>query len=137
MNEEFGLNGAKEYARKSFADSINHVIAIESDAGGFTPRGISMVAPDSIVELIKSFRNKLEPYGIHQFSQTGAGADIGQLYKDGLVMIGLRPDGHRYFEVHHSAIDVFERVNARELEMGSATMAALIYLLDKYDVVTH
>lgn len=134
MNEEFGLNGAKEYARQSFADSVNHVIAIESDAGGFTPRGISMVAPDSIVDKIKAFRSYLEPYGIHQFSQNGGGADIGQLYKEGLIMIGLRPDGHRYFEIHHAATDVLASVNARELEMGSATMAAVIYLLDKYDI---
>lgn len=135
MNEEFGLNGAKEYAKMTKAAGVNHVIAMESDAGGFSPRGISMVAPDSIIKKIKSFREYLEPYGIHQFSQTGAGADIGQLAKDDLVMIGMRPDGHRYFEVHHSALDRIESVNARELEMGSATFAALIYLMDKYDIV--
>ena len=135
MNEEFGLNGAKEYARQSFADNVNHVLAIESDAGGFTPRGISMVAPDSIIDKIKAFRSYLEPYGIHQFSQTGGGADIGQLYKEGLVMIGLRPDGHRYFEIHHAETDNFSSVNVRELEMGSATMAAVIYVMDKYDIV--
>lgn len=135
MNEEFGLNGAIKYAKQSKADSLNHVIAMESDAGGFSPRGISMVAPDSIIDKIKALRHLLEPYGIHQFSQTGAGADISQLGKDGIVMIGMRPDGHRYFEVHHSALDRIESVNARELEMGSATFASLIYLLDKYDIV--
>lgn len=135
MNEEFGLNGAIKYARQSVKDSVNHVLAMESDAGGFSPRGISMVAPDSIVAKIKSFRGLLEPYGIHQFSQTGAGADIGQLSKERTVMIGMRPDGHRYFEVHHSYLDRIESVNARELEMGSATFASIIYLLDKYDIV--
>lgn len=135
MNEEFGLNGAIKYARQSVKDSVNHVLAMESDAGGFSPRGISMVAPDSIIDQIKSLRSLLEPYGIHQFSQTGAGADIGQLSKENTVMIGMRPDGHRYFEVHHSALDTMESVNARELEMGSATFAALIYLLDKYDIL--
>jgi len=134
MNEEFGLDGANVYAQKSKEENINHVIAIESDAGGFTPRGISMVAPDSIINRIKDFRNLLEPYGIHQFSQTGAGADISRLYAEDLVMIGLRPDSHRYFEVHHSARDILENVNVRELEMGSATLAALVYLLDKYDL---
>lgn len=135
MNEEFGLDGARTYAAESKAYKLNHVIAIESDAGGFSPRGISMVAPDSIVNKIKGFRGLLEPYGIHRFSQNGAGADISQLYAEDLVMIGMRPDNHRYFEVHHSERDVFENVNARELEMGSATLASLIYLLDKYDIV--
>ncbi len=137
MNEEFGLNGAKTYARRSKEGGVNHVIAIESDAGGFTPRGISMVAPDSIIDRIKEFRPLLEPYGIHQFSQTGSGADIGQLASPDLVMIGLRPDNHRYFEIHHSAQDVLQSVNPRELEMGSATLASLIYLLDKYNLTAH
>lgn len=134
MNEEFGLNGAREYAKISKKEEVNHVIAIESDAGGFAPRGISMVAPDSLIEKIKSFRPLLEPYGIHQFMQNGSGADISQLYRPDLVMLGLRPDDHRYFDIHHSAADVLSAVSPRELEMGSATLAAFIYLLDKYDI---
>lgn len=135
MNEEFGLNGAKVYAARSKKENIKHVIAIESDAGGFSPRGISMVAPDSLKKRIRDLRSYLEPYGIHEFSETGAGADISQLKHDNLVMIGLRPDSHRYFEVHHSSQDVLAHVNARELELGSASLAALIYLLDKYNIV--
>ena len=135
MNEEFGLDGAEKYAEQSREQGVNHVIAMESDAGGFSPRGISMVAPDSIIDRIKEFRSLLEPYGVHQFSQTGSGADISRLKSEDLVMIGMRPDSHRYFEVHHSALDVLEAVNPRELEVGSATMAALVYLLDKYDIV--
>lgn len=134
MNEEFGLNGAREYAKISKKEEVNHAIAIESDAGGFAPRGISMVAPDSLIEKIKLFRPLLEPYGIHQFMQNGSGADISQLYRPDLVMLGLRPDDHRYFDIHHSAADVLSAVSPRELEMGSATLAAFIYLLDKYDI---
>ncbi len=135
MNEEFGLNGASVYAKAFNTEEFKHVVAMESDAGGFTPRGISIVAPDAETERIRGFRNLFEPYGVHQFSQTGSGADIGKLYNPDLVMIGLRPDNHRYFEIHHSAKDVLESVNPRELEMGSATMAALIYLLDKHNIV--
>lgn len=134
MNEEFGLNGASVYARVSKEKATEHVIAMESDAGGFTPRGISIVAPDSMTERIREFRALLEPYGIHQFSKSGSGADISKLKTPDMVMIGLRPDNHRYFEIHHSAQDVLSSVNSRELEMGSATMAAMIYLLDKYDI---
>lgn len=134
MNEEFGLNGAKEYAKRSVEEKTNHVIAIESDAGGFSPRGISMVAPDTVISRIKDLRGYLEPYGIHQFSQTGSGADISQLYAEDIILIGLRPDSHRYFEIHHSALDSIDQVNARELEIGSATLAALIHLMDKYDI---
>lgn len=134
MNEEFGLNGAKVYAKESKKENLNHVIAIESDAGGFTPRGISMVAPDSIVSKIRGLRGLFEPYGLHQFTESGSGADISQLYSKDLVMFGLRPDNHRYFDIHHSSADVIESVSPRELEMGSASLAAFIYLLDKYDI---
>lgn len=135
MNEEFGLSGARAYAREAKKEKdIRHVIALESDAGGFTPRGIGITASDSLVEVIKQMRSLLEPYGIHRFSPGGSGADISQLRSDDMILIGLRPDTHRYFEVHHSALDVLDQVNPRELEMGSATLAAIIYWLDKHDI---
>lgn len=134
MNEEFGLDGARDYAKMAKRQNIDHAIALESDAGGFSPRGFSIQASDSLVESVREFRDLLEPYGIHRFSRGGAGADIGQLSQDETLLIGLRPDNHRYFEIHHTANDTFDAVNPRELEMGSASMAALIYLLDKYDI---
>jgi len=134
MNEEFGLSGAKEYARVSREKGWDHKIALESDAGGFSPRGFSMQATDSIIDEVKAFRGLLEPYGIHRFSHGGAGADIGQLSSSNTLLIGLRPDNHRYFEIHHTKNDVIEAVNPRELEMGSASIAALIYLLDLHKI---
>ncbi len=134
MNEEFGLNGAKVYAKGAKKMKERHVIAMESDGGGFTPKGISMQTTPEMVERIKGYRKLLEPYGIYQFSSGGSGADIGQLKSDDIVLIGLRPDSHRYFEVHHSALDTFENVNPREFTMGSATLASLIWLLDRDDV---
>lgn len=134
MNEEFGLSGARKYARQSRLNNWNHVIAMESDGGGFSPRGISIVTNDTLTERIKELRSLLEPYGIHQFSQSGSGADISQLKSDDVILIGLRPDTHRYFEFHHSTQDNIDAVNQRELEMGSATLASIIYLLDKYDI---
>mgnify|MGYP005840097307 CR=1 FL=1 len=135
MNEEFGLNGARTYAREAALNNEKHVVAIESDGGGFSPRGVSISAHDTLVARIKELRELLEPYGIYQFKQGGSGADVSQLRnKEKIILMGLRPDSHRYFEVHHSARDVIENVNARELEMGSATLAAMLYLIDKYDI---
>lgn len=134
INEEFGLAGAKAYAKESTAQELNHIIAIESDGGGFSPRGIGITASESKLEKIRSFRTLMEPYGIYQFAKGGGGADIGPLKRDNNILIGLRPDSHRYFEVHHTKTDILENVNARELEIGSATIASIIYLLDKYDV---
>ena len=41
-------------------------------------------------------------------------------------------DGQKYFEIHHTAKDVFEAVHPREMELGTASMASLVYLIDKY-----
>lgn len=135
MNEEFGLNGARVYARSAKANSKEkHVIAIESDGGGFTPKGLSIDASDPIVSQLKNYRSLFEPYGVYQFSKGGSGADINQLKNDEIVLIGLRPDNHRYFEVHHSALDNISAVNAREFTLGSATLAALVWIMDRDDV---
>jgi hypothetical protein len=135
MNEEFGLNGARAYALEAKKAGEKHVLALESDAGGFSPRGLSIKASDASLTKIKALRDLLEPYGIHQFFDGGGGADINQLTDENIVLIGLRPDGQRYFEIHHSALDTLDAVNPREFELGSATLASVIYLLDKYDIV--
>jgi carboxypeptidase Q len=134
MNEEFGLSGAKAYAKMSKEKGLNHVIAIESDGGGFTPKGLSIQSSKEMVSRVKLYRSYLEPYGIYQFASGGSGADISQLGSDDKILIGLRPDNHRYFEVHHSALDNIKAVNARELTMGSAALTTLMYLLDRDDV---
>ncbi|MCX6353050.1 MAG: M20/M25/M40 family metallo-hydrolase [Bacteroidetes bacterium] len=38
----------------------------------------------------------------------------------------------RYFDFHHAKTDTFDGVNKRELEMGAAGLAGLLYLLSEY-----
>ena len=132
MNEENGLRGGKRYAE--LADSLKekHVFAIESDRGGFTPRGFYTDSEDpEIVASVGAYKALLEPYGIHDFKKGGGGADINPLKRQGTICIGFVPDSQRYFDHHHAEYDSFEHVNKRELELGAAAMAALIYLLDQ------
>lgn len=138
MNEENGNMGGKGYAAKAKANNVNHVVAIESDRGGFSPRGFNIKGDSNDVAFVQQFRKVLEEYGLHHFEQGYAGVDISPLgTKDNLVnpdliMMGLVPDSQRYFDYHHSDTDVFESVNKRELELGCGAMAAMVYLLDKY-----
>ncbi len=134
MNEEFGLDGAREYARQADTLNENHIIGIESDGGGDVPRGFSIQSLPSGVQAVKSFSWFFEPYGLREYAIGWSGADIGQLRKDGNILLGYRADGQRYFDYHHAPTDVFESVNTRALELGSASMAAMLYLLDKYEV---
>ena len=132
MNEENGLRGGNKYAELALQHKEKHIAAIESDRGGFVPRGFTMTATDAEKEKIRSWKPLLEPYGLTDFSQSGGGADIGPLGKQNVALIGYLPDSQRYFDIHHSAADTFDKVSKRELELGAASMAALVYLLDQH-----
>ena len=132
MNEENGLRGGNKYAEVAKMKNEVHIMALESDSGGFTPRGFSFDCSDEEFEQVKSWEPLFKPYLIHYFEKGGSGADIGPLKSEGMVLAGLRPDSQRYFDYHHASNDTFDAVNKRELELGAATMASLVYLYDKY-----
>jgi len=132
MNEENGLRGGNKYAEVAKAKREQHIFALESDAGGFTPRGFSFDCSDENYDKILSWKKLFEPYLIHLFLRGGSGADVGPLKDNNIVLSGLRPDSQRYFDHHHAENDTFEHVNKRELHLGAATMTSLIYLVDKY-----
>ena len=132
MNEENGLRGGTTYARNVKKKNENHIFALESDAGGFSPRGFSFEASDKQFKKINSWKIYFEPYLTDRFILGGSGADIGPLRNGKTVLSGLRPDSQRYFEYHHNANDTFEAINKRELELGAAAMTSMIYLVDQY-----
>jgi hypothetical protein len=136
MNEENGLRGAKKYAELALKNQENHPAAIESDRGGFSPRGFAIESNNkATLALFESWKPLLSPYGLTDILEGSGGADIGPLKPGGTLCIGYLPDSQRYFDHHHAGSDTFEEVNKRELELGAASMAALIYLMDKYGVV--
>ena len=136
MNEENGLHGGRAYAKASNEQGEFHLAAIESDAGGFSPRGFSCdgdaVSFQNYFKKIIDWMPLLEPYGLHNLTKGGSGADISPLKSQKGLLIGLRPDSQRYFDYHHTAIDTFDKVSKRELELGAAAMTSLVYLIDKY-----
>ncbi|HAW72237.1 MAG TPA: peptidase M28 family protein [Flavobacteriales bacterium] len=138
INEENGNRGGIAYAEKARQEMEEtdrvHVAALESDAGGFVPRGFRIDASDDVTALMRSWTDLFDPYNIHQFRRGGAGVDISPLKElnPRPTLVGLSPDGQRYFDFHHSAQDVFENVHKRELELGAATFAAAVLLLDQH-----
>lgn len=132
MNEENGLRGAIAYQDSARARQEIHRFALESDAGGFSPRGFAFKCKTPAqFEKIRSWRSYFEPYDMALFTSDGGGADISGLFDLGALLADLRPDSQRYFDVHHAASDVFETVNRRELLLGSFAMASLIYLVSE------
>ena len=132
MNEENGLGGCNKYAEISKLKNEYHFFALESDAGGFTPRGFSFDTSKEIFNSIKPWVKYFKKYSLDDFFIGGSGADIGPLKDGRIILAGLRPDTQRYFDYHHAASDTFDKVNRRELELGAAAMTALVYLMDNY-----
>ena len=132
MNEENGTRGAKKYAALAKTNNENHIGGIESDAGGHTPRGFSIQANTANTKLLQSWKKLLGPYGLHDLDAGGSGADIAPLQGENVTLVGYRPDSQRYFDYHHTSRDTFDKVNKRELVLGSASIASLVYLMDKY-----
>lgn len=127
MNEENGLRGAKAYAEKE-RPGEKHILAFESDAGGFAPRGFGIDADSSVVPRLQRWAPVLRLIDADRVAPGWGGADIGELRKKGVPCLSLKPDPQRYFDYHHSDLDTIDKVNPRELELGAIAMAIFSYI---------
>ena len=134
MNEENGNFGGKGYADYAVLNGENHIAALESDRGGFLPLGFDVRGTDAQVAFVQQIAKPLQKgYQLYEFKQGYSGVDIGPLrdhYPD-MVQLGLIVNSQEYFKYHHTEADVFETVDRRELALGSAALAAMVYLLDQ------
>lgn len=131
MNEENGLRGGRKYAEEAQEKGERHLMAMESDRGGFLPIGFTLDMADAQMAKVKEWAFLFHPFGIYQFEKGGGGADISPLKSQGVPLIGFLPDSQRYFDIHHTSEDTFDKVNKRELDMGAAAMALMVYLMDR------
>lgn len=132
MNEENGGRGGKAYFADTKKNNLKHIAALESDAGGFSPRGISVDTTLSAYKKVLSWKTLLDPYFIQFIKIGGHGADIEYLQELGVPLIGFEPDGQKYFDYHHTADDTFDKINKRELELSAGVIGSIIYLIDKH-----
>jgi carboxypeptidase Q len=130
MNEENGGAGGRAYYEDTKKNNLKHIAALESDAGGFAPRGIGADTTSGLYQKLLSWKPLLDPYFLQYIDTGGGGADIYPLKKLDVPLIGFQPDGQRYFDYHHTADDTFDKVNKRELELSAGVIGALIYLID-------
>jgi carboxypeptidase Q len=130
INEENGVMGGREYGRYADTTSEKHVAAIESDRGAFTPLGFTVDADSLIIKKMQSFLPILESASINWIKKGGSGVDISFI-KTAKALIGYYPDPQRYFDFHHSANDTFDAVHPREMQLGTAAIAILAYLLSE------
>jgi len=129
MNEENGMRGARAYRAAHVLEMPKHVLALESDAGNFSPRGFTSDANPEARAMLARIVALMEPAGIDSFDPGHGGVDISPMIPDGVINVGLRPDCHRYFDLHHSERDTMAQVSDREINLGAGAMAALLYVV--------
>jgi len=135
LDEEMHQVGAKAYAASVKETGEKIYVAIESDSGGGAPRGMGMSATPAQFEAFKQLMGVLNPYDIYQLRNGGGGVDVGFLKPLGVPTMNVLPSPHRYFYYHHSAFDTFKEIDMREVQLGCAAHAALVYLIDKHDTL--
>lgn len=134
MNEENGNFGGKSYAKFAHEAGEKHLFALESDRGGFLPIGFGIVGNQTQISKVQDFSEVLDGFQLYKFEKGYGGVDINPLldYYPDMLQMGLAISSQRYFDFHHAETDVFENVNKRELELGCAASAAMLYLVDKH-----
>ncbi|OGU77601.1 MAG: peptidase M28, partial [Ignavibacteria bacterium RBG_16_34_14] len=130
INEENGVKGGIEYGNYADTTREKHIAAIESDRGVFTPVGFAVTSDSLTLIKLQNWLPILEYAGIEWIKAGGSGVDISQI-KNTQALIGFVPDDQRYFDLHHSANDVFEEVHPREMELGAAAIAVMAFLLSE------
>jgi carboxypeptidase Q len=128
-NEENGLRGGNAYRDAHRAELENHVLAIESDAGVFEPKGFGFSGSDAAFDLVSQIGALLEPINAGQISRGGGGADIGPIMREGVPGMGLNVDGSKYFWYHHSNADTIDKLDPREVALSVAALAVMSYVV--------
>jgi hypothetical protein len=132
MNEEAGAHGAIQYAKQAKLRNEKHIAVIESDAGGFTPRGFRIETTPEAMLRFQQWKELFIPYKTGEIHPAQRGIDLIPMKRQATALISLDCDDSRLFYIHHSALDTYDKINPRELAMGAAAMAAMVALISKY-----
>jgi carboxypeptidase Q len=141
-NEENGLRGGKQYALDHKGELERTVASLETDSGGFAPRGFSIGRPDpkdpkenwadrsgKTLPHVADIASLLAPLGATRATIGHGGADISPMAPAGVPQIGLETDGKTYFDIHHTDADTLDKVDPEALAGDVAAVAVFAYVV--------
>jgi len=130
-NEENGVEGGQGYLERHRDDLTKHVMAMESDGGVFSPRGVLVAGTAPAVEVVRQVGQLLRPIGADRVTKVDSSpeADIEPMVTLGVPGIGLDVDGTRYFWYHHSDGDTLDKLDPAEMGRCVALMAVMAYVI--------
>jgi Zn-dependent M28 family amino/carboxypeptidase len=132
-NEENGTHGGKTYAADHAAELGKTVLAVESDSGGFAPRGFGIGVKPELLDRAKArvgdIAALLAPTFTLKVAAGHGGSDIGPMEPGGVPVVGLEVDNRTYFDYHHTDADTLDKVDPAQLADDVAAVAALAYVV--------
>jgi hypothetical protein len=132
MDEEFGGTGGRAYVLAPERKGERHLVAAESDRGGFVPVGLAVGGRDSeVLAKIASYEDLLKQLGVSFIVHGGGGVDVGPLIEQGAAPAAVMINAQAYFDVHHSALDILSSVHPRELELQAVILATLAVIISQ------
>lgn len=131
-----GLSGAFAYARSQEGQIENHVVASESDFGAGSIYALSLPEVLGDSDFQRAAMRVLTPLGVvwDPAPARGGGPDTIPLHQAGVPAFRLAQDGTDYFNFHHTADDVLDRIDPDNLDQNVAAWAALLWLIANSDV---
>ena len=129
-NEENGLRGGNAYRDAYAAQAAQHVLAIESDSGVFTPARLGFTGSDAAQRMMRDIGELLAPLGLQEIGSGGGGADIGPIAQAGKVpMLAYQGDSTKYFTIHHTPADTIDRIAPEEVAKAAAALSVVTYVV--------
>jgi carboxypeptidase Q len=129
MNEENGVRGGDGYFADHRDELKGHVAAIEADSGAGRPQGFGCTSSEPDLARVAQIGALLRGLGAGAVTKGGGGVDISPLRAGGVPTLGLRQDGHWYFDYHHTAADTPDKADPHELALNVAAMAVMAFCL--------
>ena len=132
-NEENGTAGGKAYAAQHAAELGKTVLALESDSGGFAPRGFTVRGRDDAATArleahVAQIEKLLGALGVKKLDAGFGGSDIEPMAPAGVPQVGLVVDNRTYFDIHHTEADTLDKVDPAQLADDVAAVAVLAYI---------
>jgi Zn-dependent M28 family amino/carboxypeptidase len=125
-SEEYSLAGAEAYRRVYGHE--HHVAAFESDFGMAGPDAIG-VGNEEAMRAMAPFLPDFQRFGILRFRPHAFGADVKPIVDTGAAGFDLEPDGHHYFDIHHTEADTLDKIRPEDLRNNAGAVALLAYIL--------
>ena len=133
-SEEVGLVGAKAYAKTNEEELSKHRVAAESDFGARKIWRFDTRFTEGALDLAKEMATVLKPLGISRgHNSARGGPDLIPMREKGVPVVTLQQNGWDYFDLHHTADDTFDKINAEEVAQNVASYAAFTWMAANTD----